>query len=92
MSEMMAEPVPSTLIESSSTDGLRPRMMISFGPGWCTVRQMSCVGVVGWTYLERDVLDIANDLGAGGKQGHGSSGQVADAILLLGMGSMMLLS
>jgi hypothetical protein len=33
MSEMMAEPVPSTLIECSSTVGDRPTMVISFAPG-----------------------------------------------------------
>jgi len=34
MSEMMAEPVPSTLIECSSTVGVRPKTVIWLMPLW----------------------------------------------------------
>ena len=33
MSVMMAEPLPSTLIEFSSAVGVKPKMITSFAPG-----------------------------------------------------------
>src|SRR5689334_8068652 len=83
MSVMIAEPLPSTLMDSSSTVGVRPTMMISFAPGCSSLARGSGVVEGMLTYLELEILDLSNYLSAGREESDGFRPHIPDLVLHL---------
>lgn len=80
---MVAEPLPSTLIEFSSAVGVKPEMTISLAPGCRRFRQSLLLGKRERTYLQTDVPQVSDHLRPCRVKRHAACWQIAERELLL---------